>query len=266
MPHHQTAELNVTFLGCSKDPIDIIYSAYHIDRSKEEIIAIWQQIQEKGISREEMEQQLPKGLIKTLPPELRQAHFVFMVDNISRISALSLHRFSIETDKPGLICTDQFRHSGDHLAVTPPSFQKHRDLQKKWSVLQSEMIAFYKACCEKGIDPEDAGFALPRGLLCREQISMSFQVMQQFLDIKMCEHTHWEIRNASRQIYRWMKREFPTLARRLGIKCWENRNLFCDEPYDLYKSCRLHSTRPHKRHLTGILSDPVQPDRENLTV
>ncbi len=262
----QIPKLNVVFLGCSKDPIEILYSAYRISQSQEDILDIWQQIQEKTISRDEMAAYLPERLGNEYPSSMRQAQFVFMVDHISRISAQLLNCQSTEPEKANLICADlQIQHNWQ-LAVTPPSFQQNQELMNRWFDLQSEITSFYKRCLEMGIGPDDAGFALPQGLLCREQISMSFQAMQQFLDVSMCEQSLWEIKEMSWQIYQVMKKEFPTLAKRLGIKCWENRNLFCDESIDCYETCKWNKTRPHKTHLNSILVDESQTVSEKTVM
>ena len=185
-------------------------------------------------------------------PPLKQAQFIFSVDNISQLSTSYINRQQIDSHKNGTSINHLDFESEQQIAVTPPSFQDNPELLEKWSHLQAEIITFYNYCSEQGIDADDAGFALPQGLRCREQIYMSFQAMQRFLDQKMCEKNRWEINRLSWQIFQIMKKEFPTLAKRLGIKCWENRNLFCDEPHHIYNSCKWKKSRPHRDDLNSL--------------
>ena len=262
MTQNQIPELNVAFLGCSKDPLEILYSAYIIAKKPEKITSTWQQFQEKTISREEMAAILPAKKKDHYSTNLRQAQFVFKVENISRISSISLNRASTKAEGAGIICAAPQAQNSRELAVTPPSFQRSQELIKKWFDLQAEIDSFYKTCLDLEISADDAAFALPQGLLCSEQLSMSSQAMQQFLDSSMCEETSWELKKLSNQIYQIMKREFPSLSGRLGIKCWENRNLFCDEPYERYKMCKWSKTRPHQSHLNNLWRNENRPELE----
>ena len=252
MNKSSTANLNVTFLGCSKDPIEILYSSSKIRQSPDDAAKIWQQIQSGEITREAMVNYAAKNLGSNYQTPLKQAQFLFVVDNISQIGSSYFNRQQIESDKNNIAQSYLELQNKDQTAVTPPSFQVNPELLEKWSNLQTDIVAFYNYCRDQGVEADDAGFALPRGLRCREQISMSFQTMQRFLDQKMCEKIQWEINELSWQIFQIMKKEFPTLAKRLGIKCWENRNLFCDEPHQIYESCKWHRSRPHKDDLNSL--------------
>lgn len=223
-------------------------------------------MQNGEIDRETMINCISQKVGSEYQKPLRQVQFVFLVRNISQISASQFNRQQTELDQNGISQSYIDIQSRSQTAVTPPSFQGNPELLKKWFNLQADIAVFYKYCREQGIEPDDAGFALPRGLQCREQISLSFQAMQKFLDQRLCEKTQWEINEMSWKILWIMKREFPTLAKRLGIKCAENRNLFCDEPYHVYEACRLNKTRPHRNDLNTlwIKEDNMVP--QNTTV
>ncbi len=252
MTKSPTHDLNVTFMGCSKDPIEILYSSYQVKQSQDDAVKIWQQIQSGEISRDTMVGYVSQNSGNNQYPSLKQAQFVFAVDNISQLSTSYFNRQHNELGRNSISQTYLDFQNKQLAAVTPPSFQDNPGLLEKWSHLQVEIVSFYNYCREQGVDVNDAGFALPRGLRCREQISMSFQAMQRFLDQKMCEKTQWEINGLSWQIFQIMKKEFPTLAKRLGIKCWENRNLFCDESRQKYETCKWQKSRPHKDDLNSL--------------
>lgn len=252
MTRNDNPRLSVTFLGCSRDPIEIIYAAHRINRHQDDAVHLWRMIQEKTISRGKMIAGLPRSISRKYRQELKQTQFLFLVDNISRIAAHTLNQPSRDGEDAGLIVADLQDAMGEFTSATPPAIAKNTRLFRKWETLQAEMTSFYQACQREEIDSEDLEYLLPQGLLCREQISMNFQSMQHFLDEAMCEQSHWEIRELSRQIYELMKREFPSLSVRLGIKCWENRNLFCDEAVSDYEACCWRTTRPHQSHLRDL--------------
>ena len=143
-------------------------------------------------------------------------------------------------------------HKGIKAFVTPPSFKERPEVLARWETLQKDMLSFYDFCTESGIRQEDARFALPMGTVSREQFSMGFQAMQQFLDVRMCERAQWEIREMAWQIYGLMKKAYPQFAKRLGIKCWENRGLACDEDIAAFEACKWSRSRPHKDQLTAL--------------
>jgi len=252
MTGSQFPTLSVSFLGCTKDPVEILYSARKISQSCDDAMEIWQQIQGKSITREEMINYISDRREYDRFPVFKQAQFVFLVNNISRISALALKRHQVEKEKAETPRQGKRLKNREQISLTPPSIQDNPELLKKWTKLQDEMVTLYNSCLELGINKHDAEYVMPQGLLCREQLSMSFQGMQQFLDVKLCEKTAWEIKEMSWQMYHLMKETFPSLADRLGIKCWENRSLFCDEPLEFFKTCVWQQKRPHKSHLNTL--------------
>ncbi|NQU65664.1 MAG: FAD-dependent thymidylate synthase [SAR324 cluster bacterium] len=247
-----SSDLSVTFLGCSKDPLEILFSAYKISHSSDDATEIWQSIQNGEIDREMMHSCISQYVSEGHLVPLRQAQFVFVIKNISQISVSQVNRQQIELGKNNISQGYlDLQYKGQNV-VTPPSFHENPELLQRWSNLKADIITFYKYCRENGIEPADAGFVLPQGLQCQEQISFSFKSMQNFLDQRLCENTQWEINEMSWKIFQIMEKEFPSLAKRLGIKCWENRNLFCDEPCHIYKTCRWGKTRPHKNDFNSL--------------
>ena len=245
-------KLHVEFLGCSNDPIEVLFLAIHIYYSTDPAAVTWRKIKNGDITRKAMEAFVEEKLGTHPTGPLRQVQFIFVVDNLSRScsSLLNRHQIVIDKENTGLHyieiegITQKF--------ATPPAFSKNEIVLEKWIQLKDEIQSFYHLCAEEGIPPEDAGFALPMGTVSREQFSMGFQALQQFLDLQLCEKASWEGREMAWQIFRTMKKEFPNLSSRLGIKCWENRNLFCDEDSQFYHKCKWSQTRPHKNELTEM--------------
>lgn len=252
MTKKEFPKVKVELLGCTKDPIEVIYSAFRICYSKDDAVETWNKMRSGAISKEEMSAFVKEKLGTGHTSPLRQVQFVFAVDNVSRACTAQFNRHHIGVEREEMSQRYVDFNKGINAFVTPPSFIENEEVLNRWEKLQNEMIGFYNYCTENGVKKEDARFALPMGTVSREQFSMGFQAMQQFLDVRMCERAQWEIRDMAWQIYKIMKKEFPLLADRLGIKCWENRNLYCDEDYKGYCQCKWQKMRPHRDDLKTL--------------
>ena len=252
MSQTSSPKLNVSFLGCTKDPVEVIYSAFRICYSKDDAMETWRKIRSGDISKEKMNQFVMEKLGTGHTSPLRQVQFVFVVDNISRACTAQFNRHHIGIEREEMSQRYVNFNKGIQAFVTPPSFEDNPEIMEGWVKLQEEIIDFYNQCTTAGIKQEDARFALPMGTVSREQFAIGFQAMQQFLDVRMCERAQWEIRDMAWQMFKIMKKEFPVLAKRLGIKCFENRNLYCDEDHDAYLACKWSSSRPHKSDLNEL--------------
>ncbi len=248
----QFPQLNVKFMGCTEDPIAVIYSAFRICYSRDDAAETWKKIHSGEISAEVMQTFVEEKLGTGHTSPLRQVQFVFVVDNISRACTAQFNRHHIGIEREEMSQRYVNFNKGIQAFVTPPSIQKDPLALERWETLQQQILAFYNFCTKRGIKQEDARFALPMGTVSREQFSMGFQAMQQFLDVRLCDRAQWEIRDMAWQIYRIMRKEFPTLTARLGIKCWENRSMFCDEDYKNYEGCKWSKTRPHRDDLNDL--------------
>lgn len=245
-------KLTVRFLGCTKDPVAVIYSAFRICYSKDDAAETWEKINSGAIARETMEDFVAEKLGTGHTSPLRQAQFVFVVDHISRACTAQFNRHHIGVEREEMSQRYVNFNKGIGAFVTPPAYLEDEEVLSRWDQLQKDIVGFYDFATGKGIKQEDARFALPMGTVSREQFAMGFQAMQQFLDVRMCERAQWEIREMAWQMYKIMRKEFPTLGKRLGIKCWENRNLYCDEDYKAYQDCKWARSRPHKEDLREI--------------
>jgi thymidylate synthase (FAD) len=252
----QTPKLKVTFLGCSTDPVQIIFSAFRMCYSRDDAAETWRKIQDGEISHEAMIKFLSDKLGTGHTSPLRQAQFVFVVDNISRAATAQFNRHHVGIERSEMSQRYVDFGRGIKQFVTPDTFKKHPEVMKAWEALEHQIKEFYSKCTvDYYIPQEDARYALPMATISREQFSMGFQAMQQFLDVRLCSRAQKEIRSMAKQILQIMKKEFPELAKRLGCKCWENRGLFCDEDKVVYSLCRWSRTRPHKSDIERFVRE-----------
>lgn len=251
-------ELQVMLIGCSKDPVKIAYSAFLLEQEGMDPLDVWNQVESERVSKEEMLLRLKaKGLLNNAFP-YQHIRFVFAICNISQIANEILEfprRFDFKRLATKLTQPIQSR---DHQFVTPPAIKKDKDLNAKWIALQNQVNDFLKLCDAKGVSPEESNVAYPLAKLTTKQISLTFQDIQLFLDEMMCDKIFWEIREIAWSMYRLIKKEFPTLESRIGIKCWENRNLCCNENKEIYDKCQWRKKRPHMSDLNSLFYHPKE--------
>lgn len=252
MSLNRQTDLNVEFLGCSKDPVEIFYSAYLQTRSTSPPAQIWKNIKERKIDYQSMRSCLKKTMPDAQFVAHSQVYFVFVLNNISTyfLNRLTRQRLGLECDEE--ICPSPAFMELDKPFLTPPDFKKDRSILSQWNRIQNAIISFYQECLQKGIRDEDARLVVPEAAVSRKQVSLSYRMMQHFLDQSMCHEEYWEANVIAWQIYQIITVEFPTLAEKLGIKCWENRNLYCDQSLKSYSTCRYSDSRPHKSNLTDF--------------
>jgi len=244
--------LNVQFLGCSKDPMEILFSAYKINNSDDNPLNTWKNIRRGTISKEQIKQTIEQTKHKLPTTAHRQVQFVFLIENISTLSLNHLELFNKGLNRASLVDLENRTQRKTPTWVIPPELKKQPEIFSHLQKIHSELALLTEQCQKNDISDLNMHYLLPSGTANTEQLSIGFTEMQLFLDEQMCEEAEWEIHDLSWQIYQIMKKEFPTLADRLGPKCWENRHLFCDKAYESYQNCKWSQCRSHKADLSGL--------------
>ena len=241
--------LSVSFLGCSTNPHEVAYLAHKIPRDEENPHQLWQSIQNGAVAEFELENF--SGKISNQHSD--QAQFLFLVKNIS----IATYNKVVEGHSKYVGPSNYLNRSmdlGKLRIVVPPALMTSRKAKSKWLHLQREMIKFFHLCTSQGISLSEQGLSLPMLSLPQELLTFDFQTFQDFLDNAMCEQSAWEIKTLAWELYEVMKSEFQILSQRLGIKCWENRQIVCNESQLAYNQCRFgKSVRPHKSSLNSML-------------
>ena len=257
MIESEIPKLTIDFLGCSKDSVAIQYTAFKTRRTADAVNSIWDDIENGSISNDCMRRYLMEQRETINDNSPSQAQFLFVTNNVScecldelnffsGKPSSSIHKRTISSDS-----IDQIR------CVMPPDFEKNLEIQNRWLALQAQTKEFYHYCLQQGINEDVASIILPSGRATRELLTIGYQPMQRLLDQYMCSNVYWELQEVSWQIFKLMGKKFPTLARRLGIKCWENRRLCCDETIEDYNNCKWGKSRPHQNDLLSIWEKKV---------
>lgn len=244
--------LKIQLLGCTRNPVKICYSAFQISIDPNNRFTLWNERHLPELTTSAMLRELPDSIKNLQKEKLKRLHFVFFAENISHKGISELRRYHQITDLEKYLQSGSNDQPEVNGFLTPESFAGNKRITKRWNKLQKEMHLFYKYCLENGIAHKEIEPCLPTGALATGQYSMSFQTLQYFLENGMCREAFPEVRELSWQIYDEMKKEFPSLAQKLGVKCWENRRLFCDEKPATYHGCKYSKSRPHRNDLSGF--------------
>ncbi|MGE3844557.1 MAG: FAD-dependent thymidylate synthase, partial [Vicinamibacterales bacterium] len=93
---------------------------------------------------------------------------------------------------------------------------------------------------------EDARFILPNATHTNFKVTVNFLELRHILDLRLCTRAQWEFRRVAALMRAEVRREFPWLAKHLGIKCQAHRLGYCDETVKDWQACPLMTVRPHK--------------------
>ena len=248
MSKQEYPNLKISLLGCSNDPLEVIYTAMSAIQPDTDILRVWRDVKYGAISKQMMEHLIKSHTGPITAKSAGQFQFMFICEHLSSGTAKDLARYQVIRQNLNSNRNDVQQNQNE----LPFGLKNNRDLANRWKALQAELNQFYDDCKAHGVEANRAQDFLADDVVDRLHLVFSFIELQQFLDQKMCDSAPWEINEMAWQIYEIMKREFPVQARRLGIKCWENRNLFCDESQETYRTCRWCEKRPHKTVVNGI--------------
>ncbi len=258
MSQQHSEQPSIEFIGCSNNLTRILFSAIKQVSSTQSSKEIWEHIQSGDIEDRLIQKEIER-LNLSRKSQLSTSHFVFVIKNISfsSISYLEKKKAGLEST---IIASDLLLSADKHLSYCiPDDVLENDELNIKWQKLHRAMINLYKDCLMNGVEEKDAKLALSSGCTSRRQLSFSFCELAEFLSSSMCHNAVEEIKSISWQIYDFMKEEFPTLAKRLGIKCWENKELFCNENRLVYQNCPYSKERPHQDSFSRVFHQSVEP-------
>lgn len=251
--------MQLTLIDYPTKPLQTLYTAYRVCYSSKPVTEIIKEIESGEITQEEIKKFLRRMFKTGHTSPLRQLHFVFVMEGVSRVLTAQFNRHVIGVDR----CEMSQRYikieseDGKYPFIDPgfkcygynPDYPDDNP-----DAIASEAVEALYGDYETLVDyhevkQEDARYILPMGTESREQFSMSLEAMQHFLDVRLCECAQWEIRNVAWKMYKLMRKRFPLLSSLLGVKCWENRQGYCSEMKSKHTKCRWSKKRPHKSDL-----------------
>lgn len=254
MPVSQSIE--VKLLGCSRDRLLLRQMIQQVRAKHQSPTAVRHLLNDGRIDRDAVERQIGSGQSADPVDAFPFLRFVFSASHISEKAGT---RLSLEYPQEIIGNAQPSGHFvPDAQWVTPPAFKNDPDIEKQWRLLQEQYASFIGCCRKSGIQGDDLCYAAPGAAPTSLLLIFDFRSLQQFLDKELCENMPWETSRIAWKIYAIMKSDFPVLARKLGISCWENRQMFCREPVEVYQRCRFgQGQRPHREMLDSLFSSQV---------
>jgi len=255
-------KINLIYPLEQKPLLEILYTAYRICYSSKPVSEIREEIKSGKITEKQIKKFLRERFKTGHTSPLRQLHFVFTIEGVSRVLTAQFNRHTIAVERAEM--SQRYINIEDNPVIVPESI-KNCEVNKDYPEdnaesyfqesieqaydLYDSLIDFYK------IPQEDARYGLPIGTESREQFSIGFEALQNFLDVRLCEKSQTEHRTMAWKIYKIMRKQFPFLSSALGIKCWENRLGYCDESQ---KCEKWGKKRPHKKELMRLWLDTIK--------
>lgn len=246
-------KINLIYPLEQKPLLEILYTAYRICYSSKPVSEIRKEIKSGKITETQIKKFLRERFKTGHTSPLRQLHFVFTIEGVSRVLTAQFNRHTIAVERAEM--SQRYIKIEDRPIVVPDSI---RDCKVNQDYPDDNAISYFNEAIETSyelydslvdfyeIPQADARYMLPIGTESREQFSIGFEALQNFLDVRLCEKAQAEHKEMAWRIYKIMRREFPFLSSTLGVKCWENRLGYCDEA----KKCeKWGKKRPGKREL-----------------
>jgi len=244
-------KINLIYPLEQKPLLEILYTAYRICYSSKPVSEIRDEIRSGKISESQIKRFLRDRFRTGHTSPLRQLHFVFTIEEVSRVLTAQFNRHTVAVER----CEMSQRYintGGSHNMIFPQKWVDNLDEIRSHGInvgVHSSFEDYNELVDQLNIPKEDARYILPMGTESREQFSIGFEALQNFLDVRMCSCAQTEHREMAWEIYRIMRKNFPFLSSTLGIKCWENRRGYCDES----KKCEeWGKKRPSKKELMKL--------------
>jgi thymidylate synthase (FAD) len=240
--------VEVKLIGSTEDPVKTLYMAFRVCYSATEPSTVLEMINNEKITRDQMMEFLEKRLETGHTSPLRQIDFEFIISGVSRALTHQLVRHTVgwnfEQQSQRYV---KFNKKGVDIVV-PDSIVKAGE-EQSFIEHNQQTAKYYAYLIGKGVPAEDARFVLPNAATSNIKLTVNLLALQHFLDVRLCTRAQWEIRYLATKMRIEVFKQYPWMAKYLGIKCEANRMGYCDEDYEAYQKCPLSKIRPHKKEV-----------------
>ncbi|NPD89789.1 MAG: FAD-dependent thymidylate synthase [Asgard group archaeon] len=141
--------------------------------------------------------------------------YVFYVTGISRTTSHQLVRKRIASFSQQ---SQRYVNADNFVYITPEAIKKskyggeYEDLIKQSHLLYQKMI-------KVGIKREDARYILPNATSTQLIVSMNAHALIDFLAVRICERSQWEIRELAERMLEEVRKVSPIIFRKAGAFC-----------------------------------------------
>jgi len=136
---------------------------------------------------------------------LEHAVFTFSVKQISRACTHQLvrHRIASYSQQSGRIIRPEY--------IIMPESIYNSDYALEFIRYSDELLDFFNKMCDNGIPMDDARYILPFGHESNIVITMNARELLHFLELRLGEHAHWEIKLMANLMLEELKKVAPTI-------------------------------------------------------
>lgn len=207
--------MKVTLITHTPEPEKVIASAAKLCYSSSDIETLM-----NGLTPEKIEIFIKKlaGLGHESP--LEHCTFTFGVEGVSRalLAQLTRHRIASYSVK-----SQRYVKEGQFEYITPMSIEDDDMLFLEYIKLMKDIQAFYNAAIKRGVQPEDARYALPNA--CSTQLIMTFNIrsLLNFFELRCCNRAQWEIRQMADMMLDMCKEVAPNIFAKAGASCMRGK-------------------------------------------
>ncbi len=203
--------MKVNLITHTPEPEKIVASAAKLCYSSSDIETLM-----NGLTSEKVETFIKKLTDLGHESPLEHCTFTFGVEGVSRalLAQLTRHRIASYSVK-----SQRYVKEGQFEYVTPKSIEDDDMLFLEYIKLMEDIQTFYNLAIKKGVQAEDARYALPNA--CSTQLIMTFNIrsLLNFFELRCCNRAQWEIRQMADMMLDICKEVAPNIFSKAGASC-----------------------------------------------
>lgn len=203
--------MKVTLITHTPEPEKMIASAAKLCYSSSDIETLM-----NGLTTDKVEAFIQKLTDLGHQSPLEHCTFTFGIEGVSRalLAQLTRHRIASYSVK-----SQRYVKEGQFEYVTPMSIKNDDMLYLEYIGLMKDIQRFYNSAIKRGIQPEDARYALPNA--CATQLIMTFNIrsLLNFFELRCCNRAQDEIRQMADTMLDICKEIAPNIFAKAGASC-----------------------------------------------
>lgn len=218
--------MKVSLITYTPEPEKVIASAAKLCYSSSDIETLM-----NGLTTEKIEAFIKKLTDLGHQSPLEHCTFTFGIEGVSRalLAQLTRHRIASYSVK-----SQRYVKEGQFGYVTPKSIEEDDILFLEYIKLMKDIQTFYNSAIKRGVQPEDARYALPNA--CSTQLIMTFNIrsLLNFFELRCCNRAQWEIRQMADMMLDICKEMAPNIFAKAGASCVRGKckegKMSCGQP------------------------------------
>ena len=147
---------------------------------------------------------------------LEHTNFTFAISDVSRSLTHQLVRHRIASYAQQ---SQRYVDLKEPNYVTPPKIAKNKNMKKAYDEIMNNIWKEYNELLEMGIPAEDSRFVLPNAACTNIIVTMNARSLQNFFELRCCQHAQWEIRQCANKMLKEVKKIAPTIFKNAGPAC-----------------------------------------------